>query len=156
MESSPLKQNETDSQIFRPSKNIILLPAGLSATGLLLFLFFQFVNHSPSPETNFLGWGFILLGIIGLVLNIVGTKKYRLCISDTHVRLYSNENAKAEIEIPLETISEVKVHQTAIAKFLHYGNLSLRYGSDDLFLQDIDQPDNIAAILAPLIQQPQE
>jgi hypothetical protein len=145
MESSPLKQNETDSQIFRPSKNIILLPAGLSATGLLLFLFFQFVNHSPSPETNFLGWGFI-----------VGTKKYRLCISDTHVRLYSNENAKAEIEIPLETISEVKVHQTAIAKFLHYGNLSLRYGSDDLFLQDIDQPDNIAAILAPLIQQPQE
>jgi hypothetical protein len=89
-------------------------------------------------------------------LNTVGTKKYRLCISDTHIRVYPNENAKAEIEIPLSTITDVKIQQTAIAKFLRYGNLSLRYGSDDLFLQDIDQPEMIAAWLAPLIQHPQE
>ena len=156
MESSPINQKETNSKIFQPSKNIIILPAGLSLTGLLLFLFFQFGNQAPSPETNFLGWGFILLGLLGLLLNTVGIKKYRFCISENYVRVYPNANAKADIEIPLAAITEVKVQQTAIAKLLRYGNLSLHYGKDDLFLQDIDQPDLIAAILAPLIQQPQE
>jgi uncharacterized membrane protein YdbT with pleckstrin-like domain len=155
MDSNPLKLHETNSKIFTPSRNIILLPAALSGTGLLLFLFFQFGNQTTSSETNFLGWGFIFVGLLGLVLNTVGIKKYRLCISDQYVRVYPNPTANFDIEIPLENLRQVKVQQSAIGKLLHYGNLSIQHGDNELFLQDIEQPEMIAELLSPQLKQTQ-
>jgi hypothetical protein len=147
MDSIPFQMNETESSFFQPSRNILLLPGGLSLIGILLLLFNQFNHLPPAPETNFLIWGFIIIGLVGVVLNIVSAKHYRLYISDQALRYYPSQDSAVKIDIPLDSIRTVKVQQTAIGKIFRYGNLILEYDSEEIYLQDIEQPETIKNLL---------
>lgn len=147
MNSSPVQEKENTAHVFAPSNKTVLLPIALTTLGLLFFLFFKTRTGTLNPETNFLGWGFILIGIFGVLLNTFGIKKYRLEITDEVIRLYPREHAPVDLEIPRAAITRIQIQQSTVGKLLQYGNLNIQYGKEALFVQDLDQVQRVAALL---------
>lgn len=136
-------------KIFLPSPNTILLPGGLCICGILLLFFFQFGQQGHNTETIILGWGFIIMGILGVFFGRKTSRRYRVLVTEKKFQYIPAHEMQESLEIPLDTLQTVQLQQSFVARFFRYGSLLIKSNQTELFLPDIDRPEELQALLAP-------
>jgi hypothetical protein len=142
------KTTETTKLTFNPSKNILLLPILLFFLGLGMFMYSIFTKMLSVSETRFLSWGCMIAGAIGSGLSYLHRKRYLLRIMESSMIFIPDQLANENIEVDLHHINQVEIQQSAVGRFLRYGNVHIKYDEGDLDIIDIESPDQIKRLLS--------
>ncbi|MBI9049877.1 MAG: hypothetical protein JEZ00_10680 [Anaerolineaceae bacterium] len=141
-------QNEVKQTSFFPSKNILLLPITLFILGIGLLVFSFFNRLVASSETRIISWGFMIVGLFGSTMGWLHRKRFLLLINGNTLTYIPDQQSEVKNEIRFDQIRRVTTQQTAIGRFLRYGNVHIQYDEGDLYIQDIDSPDQIEKLIS--------
>jgi hypothetical protein len=139
---------ESTHTTFKSSKNIFIFPILLFFLGLGIFMYSMYSKMLSVSETRIVSWGCMIAGVIGSGLNYLHRKSYLLHIVESSMIFIPNQIEDENIEVDLHHINQVDIEQSAIGRFLRYGNIHIKYDEGDLYIQDIEFPDQVKRLLS--------